>query len=520
MNHSTKQYYPPPKRAQAMVEFALIIPILLLLLVGLLEFGRLFYAWLIVENSTRFGLRYATAGTFELHHCSDPNYVPQDGSPCTESNKDTEIKGARLPSIWDETDRVIIGFFTRNPKDPVNPDPTVTQADNNYLNITVCAGPEPDASVADPIGLHFIRPQMGSTTRYAECTSGTESAGDPGDLVIVATDYNFTFIVLPIFGIQPEMIHLASYRVGRNETFESAQILNYPTADPNSGGGGFVYNTPTNTPTPSHTPTPTFTPSNTPTRTPTWTPSITSTPTVTRTPTMTRTPTNTPVPSCNLISINRIRFNSNFLDARVRNNNFSPAYLISSQVSWLPSPLAGTRRFDYFQFATRYYDPANTLANSPASYNLPGAPNSEIINGGGTQREHRARFTNTTWQGIWNVSLVFEFPGWGTCVVNASINNFTPTPTLTYTPSRTPTITNTPLPSRTPTITYTPSRTPTVSRTPTPSRTPTASNTPTRTLTPSRTPTRTPTVILPSPTRTPTRTPTRLPTNTPICTDC
>jgi hypothetical protein len=519
MNHSTKQYYPPPKRAQAMVEFALIIPILLLLLVGLLEFGRLFYAWLIVENSTRFGLRYATAGTFDQFYCSP--------SPC-ERNDEENIKNARLPSIWDETDRVIIGFSTKQNQYQYDkygnerPDYVggITKNDVDYLNITVCAGPEPGASVADPVGQIINRPQMGSTTRYANCTSGTENAGDPGDLVIVATDYNFTFIVLPIFGIQPEMIHLASYRVGRNETFESAQILNFPTPDPNSGGGGFVYNTPTHTPTPSHTPTPTFTPSNTPTRTPTRTPTITSTPTITRTPTATRTPTNTPVPSCNLISIDRIRFNSNFLDARVRNNNFSPAYLISSQVSWLPSPLAGTRRFDYFQFATRYYDPANTLANSPASYNLPGAPNSEIINGGGTQREHRARFTNTTWQGIWNVSLVFEFPGWGTCVVNASINNFTPTPTLTYTPSRTPTITNTPLPSRTPTITYTPSRTPTVSRTPTPSRTPTASNTPTRTLTPSRTPTRTPTVILPSPTRTPTRTPTRLPTNTPICTDC
>ncbi|KAA0275908.1 MAG: hypothetical protein EDM79_07280, partial [Chloroflexi bacterium] len=94
---------PRPKRAQAMVEFALIIPILLLVLVGLIEFGRLFYAWLIIENSTRFGIRYATAGSYNLAHCSDD-------TPCAEDNKAAEIKDARLPSIIDETLRVILGF--------------------------------------------------------------------------------------------------------------------------------------------------------------------------------------------------------------------------------------------------------------------------------------------------------------------------------------------------------------------------------------------------------------------------
>ncbi|HMU94154.1 MAG TPA: TadE/TadG family type IV pilus assembly protein, partial [Anaerolineales bacterium] len=47
------------KRAQGMLEFALVLPILLLVLIGTIEFGRLFYAWLIIENSTRFGVRYA-----------------------------------------------------------------------------------------------------------------------------------------------------------------------------------------------------------------------------------------------------------------------------------------------------------------------------------------------------------------------------------------------------------------------------------------------------------------------------
>lgn len=65
----------------------------------------------------------------------------------------------------------------------------------------------------------------------------------------------------------------------------------------------------------------------------------------------------------------------------------------------------------------------------------------------------------------------------------------------TRTPTRTPTITNTPTrtPTRTPTITSTPTRTPTATSTATrtPTRTPTITNTPTRTATP--TPTATPT---------------------------
>ena len=97
----------------------------------------------------------------------------------------------------------------------------------------------------------------------------------------------------------------------------------------------------------------------------------------------------------------------------------------------------------------------------------------------------------------------------------------TPTPTLTYTPSLTPTDTPTP------TLTYTPSLTPTVTPTPTltytPSLTPTDTPTPTLTYTPSLTPTVTPTPTLtytPSltPTDTPTPTLTYTPTETPVCT--
>src|ERR1700690_2034597 len=60
------------KKAQAMVEFALVLPVLLLLVFGLLEFGRLLYAWIIIENATRFGMRYATTGQYNQVFCPVP----------------------------------------------------------------------------------------------------------------------------------------------------------------------------------------------------------------------------------------------------------------------------------------------------------------------------------------------------------------------------------------------------------------------------------------------------------------
>jgi len=55
--------------AQAMLEFALVLPIILVVLVGIIEYSRLFYAWLIVENSTRFGVRLASTGEYNPIYC-------------------------------------------------------------------------------------------------------------------------------------------------------------------------------------------------------------------------------------------------------------------------------------------------------------------------------------------------------------------------------------------------------------------------------------------------------------------
>ncbi|MBC7875546.1 MAG: hypothetical protein H7Y59_00130 [Anaerolineales bacterium] len=298
------------------------------------------------------------------------------------------------------------------------------------------------------------------------------------------------------------MIHLASYREGIVEQFRGTRAINTPFS--------FIVTVPTNTytPTPTFTPSPTLTPSFTPTRTvsptTTRTPTQTLTPTPTRTPTQTRTPTITPVPSCSNISINRTRFNGDNFEARVINNNVASAFLTNASLVW-DRTYVPPMFFNYANFnGNQYYDTNTTT--SPV--NAPASPSIELV-GNGALATWLADFDSEVFVGSYTVTLTFNFPGWGNCVLTGNVNNFTATPTLTRTPTNTPTRT------LTPTITFTPSRTPTPSRTLTPSITPT----PSMTRTPSRTPTRTntalPPTITPTPSRTPTRTPTRTPSNTP-----
>jgi len=55
------------ERSQAMVEFVLVFPIFLVLVFGIIDFGRALQGWITITNAAREGARvgavYATAGT-------------------------------------------------------------------------------------------------------------------------------------------------------------------------------------------------------------------------------------------------------------------------------------------------------------------------------------------------------------------------------------------------------------------------------------------------------------------------
>lgn len=62
-NPSLKNKF-PVNRAQAMVEFAIVMPILLALLIGIIEFGRMIFIYAAVTNSSREAVRFASAVGF------------------------------------------------------------------------------------------------------------------------------------------------------------------------------------------------------------------------------------------------------------------------------------------------------------------------------------------------------------------------------------------------------------------------------------------------------------------------
>lgn len=62
---TTRQIAPTGKRQRGdgLVEFALVLPVLLLLVFGILDGGRAVYAYHVVANSAREGARYASVAT-------------------------------------------------------------------------------------------------------------------------------------------------------------------------------------------------------------------------------------------------------------------------------------------------------------------------------------------------------------------------------------------------------------------------------------------------------------------------
>ncbi len=124
----------PRRRGQAIVEFVIALPVLLLLLFGVIEFGRLVFSWMAVQNAARLGLRYAVTGQFDVQYCDEAavaltadlgvNYVAADladgkancSVPDSYSDDAADLSAdlvdwARLPSIRDAARAGGAGLF-------------------------------------------------------------------------------------------------------------------------------------------------------------------------------------------------------------------------------------------------------------------------------------------------------------------------------------------------------------------------------------------------------------------------
>src|SRR5512145_1431330 len=111
-------------RGQAMVEFALVLPVLLILLMVLIEVARLFSAWLIVENSAREAARYAVTGLFDPTHCT---------ADCASTDKPTRERAedlARLATIEDVARGAANGILS---------DFSAAREQRSFIDFVVCS---------------------------------------------------------------------------------------------------------------------------------------------------------------------------------------------------------------------------------------------------------------------------------------------------------------------------------------------------------------------------------------------
>jgi hypothetical protein len=258
-----KLYKTSPKKtkAQAMVEFALVLPLLLVLLYGLLEAGRLLFIYSTIVTASRQAVRYGSAtgvGTGSV-----PRYQDCAGIRLAAQKVDflRSFDDADILIQHDTGPGTTPTTYCSGTSDPsfipsnANTDRVVVTIDGDYLPILPRLIPFVERSVVKGNPIHALSART-------------------------------ILVSVPIVVTVPPSTFLPST----------------PTATPTVNTPTF---TPSNTPTDTATNTPVFTatPSLTPTRT--LTPTVTLTPTITNTPTKTLTPTITPTPVTGCVNISQ-----------------------------------------------------------------------------------------------------------------------------------------------------------------------------------------------------------------------
>ena len=288
-------------RAQSMTEFALALPVLLMLIFGIVEFGRILQAWLALENGARFGVRYASTGNFNPAYCDEaaaalenewPGIAAEDENAgaydckVPDSADDVDEKNAalqdfaRLPSIRDAAISGATGVAWQS---PVSGDylnflsgayntSAFTQinrgnpGEEGYLDVMICSNrvyPNGDRVVVNNNPLYYSPYPPGKQEDYrfpAVCELFNndfssvlrfiDDAGGPGDRVRVVLTYRHA-LIMPFLSNWWQTLRLTSEREALVEKFRTSRVTGL--------SGGIAY-APTNTVPPTLTPTSTTTP--------------------------------------------------------------------------------------------------------------------------------------------------------------------------------------------------------------------------------------------------------------------
>ncbi len=284
-------------RAQSMTEFALALPVLLMLIFGIIEFGRIMQAWLALENGARFGVRFASTGNFNPAYCDDaaialehvfPGIANQDLSagvydcqvPDSVDDADDRTAAlqdyARLPSIRDAAisgatgiawDSAVSGNYVEYLRQAYLSS-SFTQAnrgipaEEGYLNVMICSNrvhdngdrvvvnnnaqyysPYPPGKQEDyrfPAVCEVFSNDMTTVRRFID------DAGGPGDRVRVVLTYRHP-LIMPFLSNWWNTLRLTSEREALVEKFRNSRVTGLTSP---------IVFAPSDTPVPTNTPLP------------------------------------------------------------------------------------------------------------------------------------------------------------------------------------------------------------------------------------------------------------------------
>ncbi len=285
--------------AQGLIEFAIALPVFLILVFGVIEFGRLFMTYSAVYAASREAARYGTAAGVT------------DGG----IQRYQDCNGIRAAAVR-------VGAFAG--------------VVANQIDIRYDAGPTQDT----------VNPSSLPT-----CPSNTNL----GDRIIVNVWVEFQPI-LPFVNLPSIPVHSITART----IVKEVDIKGTPFTAMPSPTLRYTY-TPTNSPTPTPTNTPTNTP--TPTDTPTPTPTDTPTPTSTNTPTPTATRTFTATPlDCNKYYFANGSGNNSAYTIDTVNSSTSTVWAKKLMVAWSGGSKITLATFSTSNQNAMHYDPAGTIS--------------------------------------------------------------------------------------------------------------------------------------------------------------
>ncbi len=251
-------------RGQALVEFALILPVLLMILMVVIEAARLFSAWLILENVVREASRYAVTGQFDPAHCSDANSC-DSGKVLPKAQREALEDEARLTiqDVHGAAGGLLVDFSN------------TARNSRAYFDLVICSTRE-----------GFVYDIWRHTQVYGAERHVQNDAGGPGDRVVIVGVFDHPLITplraiaewVPLLSRREMIIEVSPGPAGASATSNSVaqryaneRPIRQPRLQTNTP-------TPTNTSTPTNTPTPTNTRTATPTSTTTGTATPTATP--------------------------------------------------------------------------------------------------------------------------------------------------------------------------------------------------------------------------------------------------